>query len=1379
MPEEINKQPDNDLLLIAADGLADGAKFVNDLLKQKLSPEEWQLLLHKKLVLIVARDGVNIEEMPEVQTFKNRMTEALDYLTIRESDIKQHQNETGKNVSSLKFAAFWIALGDGSITENTWQTVIAELARQGVESSVIESYSKRKLTAAAILGDAEEFFKGVELENLAQKFPQFPKTVEVYQAYMRFIASQIADMHREQVAQKTTWEIQKDRILQNGIDGIKFKIEGNISAENVVTFYNIIVKKWPKDERKLLGQRGTVFVLGDQFSDELSLRNRNEVCIGKDLAAMSSATKSDNLKAVRRNVKFGTFIAILGKGPESIYWDAAIRSNKQSMATGALKTNADIMKVYDVDIRPYAAVLVSAARLINFKLDGTFKADPVVEDPIIDAYKQYLSFVSNQVAEIKKDDKSSVNGDQGQWGITLSPEEIARRAAENARLKEADLLPHLKYGLTEPLKVLRNRATTGKNGRKELAAGAWGEIEPLTEKLNRNFAPQLRLGDLLFLEDNAHTLGVVNFLSLEGSVLNINTAIRIPLRDQFISVLSGKTQNLAPEMQTSGMRDRFVEANDANHQQVQKDLLNAQLLTIAAIGTKNMIDEARALQELLFPKDPKHKPNDQAALELLNELKAIANNAIKNAFTEAGKPIPDYILAMINPPEPAAPAQEISTTAIVIPPKLSDVLQEAESFIRRTQQLDESDPPNPYNMFRARLGMEAGYPITLSLSRWVDEGGRRYADTQEQILTPDFVSLREALNIKQLLQTHVLNMPDIVGHRKLHNGVYTITENDPLPDALPTNRSRDNELGELRKSDGLMALKLVFSDPSSSGRNSPRTVASIQLGIEQSGNKEMANERRLLVIDYLKDLRQRNQEFIDLDQRENVRRVTGQDVSLWLGQRIGDLQYLSAIADSITPEDHNQRIRSFAEELRKPISEEVSPRDWLNQQIARIGDRWEKARTIELGDDFPREIRINLPYSNSDNPEQRTKLVIHDPMLSGTPVPFYSSQISIYRDNQKIAAKNLNLHMSAADESGEPGTIPDIVINRLRVAATLLEEVLSNYTETYPEADWHISRSGRLRQYTAGQLQETSNLDWTRLDTLIAATLPHTGVMTVANIIPENGLEPNNKNKIRFNLSFYRQDGSQFLEQSRSQSEPSPVIREFTMTVAPLGTEEIDTAIEKFKEQKITALKEEIRAEILRASPEIESEMLQQAMDLTVKRLIAETSLSREEESQAIKEFSEKRIRASIRVFEQNVQSSFTGLLEDAYSPFPKSRDDVAPALPAIEQIISMVRFGPAPRDASVSEPRTTTDPINPYHPRTVTSFFNEAITNAKKEVGNQLGIEQLPGQSPQGRGNNTTRRPGDPRNHHTPTGGQPNPALGSLRKQQQQERLPGDQGLI
>ena len=675
--------------------------------------------------------------------------------------------------------------------------------------------------------------------------------------------------------------------------------------------------------------------------------------------------------------------------------------------------------------------------------------------------------------------------------------------------------------------------------------------------------------------------------------------------------------------------------------------------------------------------------------------------------------------------------------------------------------------------------MEAGYPITLSLSRWVDEGGRRYVDTQEQILTPDFISLRVALNIKQLLQTHVLNMPDIVGHRKLHNGVYTITENDPLPDALPTNRSRDNELGELRKSDGLMALKLVFSDPSSSGRNSPRTEASIQLGIEQSGNREMANERRLLVIDYLKDLRQRNQEFIDLDQRENVRRVTGQDVSLWLGQRIGDLQYLSAIADSITPEDHNQRIRSFAEELRKPISAEVSPRDWLNQQIARIGDRWEKARTIELGDDFPREIRINLPYSDSDNPELRTKLVIHDPTLSGTPVPFYSSQISIYRDNQKIAAKNLNLHMSAADESGEPGAIPDIVINRLRVAASLLEEVLSNYTETYPEADWHINRSGRLRQYTAGQLQETSNLDWTRLDTLIAATLPHTGVMTVANIIPENGLEPNDKNKIRFNLSFYRQDGSQFLEQSRNQSEPSPVIREFTMTVAPLGAEEINIAIEKFKEQKITALKEEIRAEILLASPEIESEMLQQAMDLTVKRLIAETSLSREEEAQAIKEFSEKRTRASIRAFEQNVQSSFTGLLEDAYSPFPKSRDANTPALPAIEQIVSMVRYGPAPRDASVSEPRTTTDPINPYHPRTVTSYFNEAITNAKKEVGNQLGIEQLPGQSPQGRGNNTTHRPGDPKNHHLSMGDQPNPALGSLRKQQQQKRLPGDQGLI
>lgn len=1340
----------------------------------------------------------------------------------------------------------------------------------------------------------------------------------------------------------------------------------------MVTFYNGIVKEWPKDERKLLGQRGTVFVLGDQFSSEISVRNGNEICIGKDLAAMNSHKQYDNLRVVRRNVKFGTFIAILGKGPESIDWDTAISSNKESMATGALQTNAGIikMKVYGEDIRDYAAVLVSAARLLIFMNDSTFKGNTFVEDRIIHAYKQYEKFVKAQIAEmdpprkiknvtneslekqaenilrygiggirfrvegtiapelivnfcntdVKKwpknhkrllaengltivfgetfpslivsqdnelrinkralvsntmilqrgdlasfnpraslhsalltalgagpesinwdaalkaalrydvqhslqdtqrymefhpskkgtytvllmkvdaflklgktefnklqqefpyindllsahseyfsfiDDKIAKMGNlrkgNGQFTTsslqetTLASDKIALRDAEIIRLEEENLLKHLKYGQPVQVKVLKGRATGRHERTKELTADAWRETEPLTENLNRHFAPHLRLGNLLFLEEQAHTLGVLNFLcAMEAPLPNIATGIRIPLRDQFLSILSEQARNLAPEMRTPGMRDRLAELNDANHQQVQKDLLNAPLLTIAAIGTKEMVEDARVYQEFLFPRDRKQKPDDQEALQLRNQLREIANNAIRNAFIEAGKPIPDHILAIINPPEPAAPAQEKSYTAIIIPPKLSDLLQQAESFIRRTQELGGSEPPNPYNMFRARLGMEAGYPITMSLSRWVNEGGRLYADTQEQLLTTNFVSLHEALNIKQLLQTHVLNMPDIVGHRKLHSGVYTITENDPLPDALPTNRSRDNELGELMKSDGLMALKLVFSDPSTSDIKSPRTIASIQLGIEQSGNREVANERRLLVIDYLQDLRRRNQEFIDLGQTENVRRVTGQDVSLWLGQRIGFLQYLSA-------RDNDQEIRSFAEELRKQIPAGVNSRDWLDQQIARIGDSWEKARTIELGDDFPREIRINLPYSSSDDPKLLTKLVIHDPMLSGTPVPFWSSQISIYRSDQKIGTKNLNLHMSAADESGEPGSDPNIVINRLHVAASLLEKVLSKYSETYPKADWHINRSGKLRQYTPDELQNTPNLDWTRLDTLVAATLPYTGVMTVASLIPENGLEPNDKNKIRFNLSFYRPDGSQFLEQPRNQSEPLPVIREFTMTVAPPRVEEINAAIEKFKEQKIRALKEEIRAEILRVCPEIDSKMQQQAIDLTVKRLIAETFLSPHEEAQVTKELT----RAPIRKFEQNVQRSFAGLLEDAFSPYPKSRDAAAPALPALEQIISMVRFGSATRDTSISEPRTTTNPIIPYHPRTVIAYFNAAITSAKKEVGNQLGIEQLPGQQPQGHGGKTTRRTGDPVHHHLPVGDQPNSTLALLRKQQ------------
>jgi hypothetical protein len=670
---------------------------------------------------------------------------------------------------------------------------------------------------------------------------------------------------------KISFNTKKDEILRTGIDGIQFKIEGNISAENMVTFYNRIVKEWPKDERKLLGQRGTVFVLGDQFSSEISVRNGNEICIGKDLAAMNSDKQYDNLRAVRRNVKFGTFIAILGKGPKSIDWNMAISSNNESMVTGALQGNEGIMKVYDEDIKEYAAVLVNAARLLNFKLNGTSKGDPFVDDRIVHAYKQYEDFVRAQIAEmvpprkiknvtneslekqtenilrygingirfrvegtiapelivnfcnkhVKKWEKNykrllaenglvivfgetfpnsleskgnelhinkmalvSYNptekrgdflfsdlynsvvcalvttlgagpenidwkaakraalkfdksnsivhteryidqfpGNKGTYAVLIqkaqeiqeqkkklaslrqeypyiddllavhwqyftfirekivemsnlrkenyqfpnsslqetapASEEIERRAAEIIRLEEENLLKHLKYGQPEQVKVLKGRATGRHERTKGLTADAWRETEPLTENLNRHFAPHLRLGNLLFLEEQAHTLGVLNFLcAMEAPLPNIATGIRIPLRDQFLLILSEQARNLAPEMRTPGLRDRLAEINDANHQQVQKNLLNAPLLTIAAIGTKGMIEDAHVMQEFLFPKDGKHKPNDQEALQLRNDLREIANNAIRNAFIEAGKPIPDHILAIINPPEPAAPAKD-------------------------------------------------------------------------------------------------------------------------------------------------------------------------------------------------------------------------------------------------------------------------------------------------------------------------------------------------------------------------------------------------------------------------------------------------------------------------------------------------------------------------------------------------------------------------------------------------------------------------------------------------------------------------------------------------------------------------------------------------
>jgi hypothetical protein len=452
-----------------------------------------------------------------------------------------------------------------------------------------------------------------------------------------------------------------------------------------------------------------------------------------------------------------------------------------------------------------------------------------------------------------------------------SAEELAaaeqRRQAHDeaaARQREQALLDFIPYGTAPRLESLKTRATrTNPPPLKELA-DAWAQAAPLAHMLNNNFPPHTLLGDALFSSHDGHVLSVVDHICV-GSRLPEAGEQRTAIRTVVMRVLSEPPETMLPAYVTPGLGEALVKKNHERHEQVIKKFVESPLLVIAALGTSQMIDDARAAYSLLYPERKRDIPDEATQKALREEIRQVAGNAIKQAFADANKPLPASLAAAI--PEPPVPPPS---------PGAADwehLRRRAEEFVGEKLK----DQP-PYNMFRCNLDMRPGHAVTLHLSRWVNGGGHRRVETCSDTILLNEPSLERALEMKKRLQSHVLNTMPVTEHRRLHEGHYITTDADFLPSTAPIpdpNRAEpDGRAGRIIKRGGVHALKLIFPDNTAAAGESPRVEAEIPLGVRQGGDFEEANRRRIMVLDHLDQV------------RHHKRRVTSQDVRVWLQNEI-------------------------------------------------------------------------------------------------------------------------------------------------------------------------------------------------------------------------------------------------------------------------------------------------------------------------------------------------------------------------------------------------------------------------------------------------------------------------------------------------------------
>jgi len=282
-------------------------------------------------------------------------------------------------------------------------------------------------------------------------------------------------------------------------------------------------------------------------------------------------------------------------------------------------------------------------------------------DHIKNGILPFAAALAPTAAAMSKETPSAVAGASAS---TMSPEEIRRN-------EEALLTPR-PYGRTPALDSIGMRVH--RKERPVLALqDAWEQAISLTQ-LNAQFPPHNALGTALFAGKDNRVIKTLEHICIgDPSSPPQNEAARIALRKQIVDMFSLSIEELAqPHALTDVNRHtQWINGTRDIHTTVAVDALSrAPLLLIAALGTPERIEEARAAQLMLFPRKKSEHP-DAAGYQYF--LQSALGATLKEAFKEEGK-TPPAALAQImeesplpastTPEEPSAP---IATQQSAVP----------------------------------------------------------------------------------------------------------------------------------------------------------------------------------------------------------------------------------------------------------------------------------------------------------------------------------------------------------------------------------------------------------------------------------------------------------------------------------------------------------------------------------------------------------------------------------------------------------------------------------------------------------------------------------------------------------------------------------------
>lgn len=668
-------------------------------------------------------------------------------------------------------------------------------------------------------------------------------------------------------------------------------------------------------------------------------------------------------------------------------------------------------------------------------------------------------------------------------------QEALRRLAALQKEEEA-ALGFSSYSLSPALLSIQTRANRPQSPVVELQP-AWKELLQVTNKMNCNFGPHKDLGDMLFREGEGATrnklcpvMDVLNNIATGESYQPMLSGLweehRSRTRQKMLDFIARPVDELTPDYVTPGLRERVIDANRQTHETLLSTLLDSPYLLIAAIGSPQEIVDARALQQMLYPKKKQDIPDDQTAAYLREELRALAGTMLSHAFDEAGITPPPSIQEAIQkmqrvvaeptlppPPAPVTPPEAKKEPPREITPlNWDELVQRTDKFIRSGL----SDAP-PFTMFRANLSMQPGHAITLHMSRWVGNDMKR-VETRSDTLLLGEPNLERALEIKKRLQSHVFNAHDeVVEHRRLHEGHYVVDDGSFLPMSPPApdrvNPAPDGKAGHIMKRGGVYALRLQFPHNDPQTGTPTYTEMEMSLGVRQAGDINEADRRRVEVVDYLeKNL-------------SHGRHVTMQDVRSWLQART------------------------------------------INHQGV---DAWQQAESIDLRQHPEIARRIEIDFPPNADPQHKTVLTVQSPRLQGSPIPFWTIPLSLSINGREFASPSVNTHVADTE----------MAIARIDEVTSHIKTELERYGATHPGANWRFQPSGRLDQLDAHNLA-ASDMDWTRLDRIT----DELGYINRLDVKASN-ISKGDDGRLTFTLGIQRADGSDFLEVPYRDGRPAP-----------------------------------------------------------------------------------------------------------------------------------------------------------------------------------------------------------------------------------------------